>query len=83
MTALCLTNQMKLVLRVIIHNSTSEVMATLSENIKRPPSVVTLELLAARKAAIFVHESGFHQPSFEGDSEIAINSLQSKAICLM
>lgn len=43
--------------RLIIHNSAGEVMATLSENIKKLPSVVTLELLAARRAAIFVHES--------------------------
>ena len=43
--------------RLIIHNSAGEVMATLSENIKKLPSVVTLELLAARRAAIVVHES--------------------------
>ena len=67
-------------LRVIVHNSAGEVMATLSENIKKPPSVMTLELLAARRAAIFVHESGFHLPSFEGDFEIVINSLRSNGM---
>lgn len=61
-------------LGVIICNSAGEVMAVLSEKIKELPSVVTLELLAASRATNFVHETGFHQSSFEGDSKIAINS---------
>lgn len=61
-------------LGVIICNSAGEVMAALSEKIKELPSVVTLELLAASRATNFVHETGFHQSSFEGDSKIAMNS---------
>jgi len=39
-------------LGVVIRNSEGQVMATLSEKIKKPPSIVTLELLAARRAAV-------------------------------
>ena len=49
----------------------------LSEKIPKPSSVVMLELLVARRAALFVQELGFHESIFEGDSEICINALQS------
>ena len=39
-------------LGVVIRNSEGQVLATLSEKIKKPPSVVTLELLATRRAAV-------------------------------
>ena len=50
-------------------------MATLLEKIKKPPSVVTLDLLAARRAAAFVSKTGFQQSCFESDTEIVIKSL--------
>ena len=45
------------------------------KKIKKPSSVVALELLAARRAMSFVLEANFHQSSFEGDSETVIQSL--------
>nr|POE67407.1 hypothetical protein CFP56_43650 [Quercus suber] len=54
-------------LNVDIQNSEGQVMAALSKKIKKPTSVVTLELLAARRAAVFVSETGFQQSCFEGD----------------
>ena len=50
-------------------------MATLLEKFKKPPSVVTLDLLAARRAAAFVSKTGFQQSGFESDTEIVIKSL--------
>ena len=49
-------------------------MATLLEKTKKPPSVVTLDLLAARRAAAFVSKTGFQQSCFESDVEIVIKS---------
>ena len=45
-------------LGVAIRNHDGEVMAALSEKIPQPSSVTLLEILAARRAAIFVHEVG-------------------------
>ena len=39
-------------------------------------SVTYLELLAERRAAIFVHKLGLHESILEGDSETVIKSLQ-------
>lgn len=63
-------------LGVVIWNHEGEVMAALSEKIPQPPSVTQLELLAARRAALFVQEVGLHNSILEGDSEIVINSLK-------
>uniref|UniRef100_A0A7N2L4N4 RNase H type-1 domain-containing protein n=1 Tax=Quercus lobata TaxID=97700 RepID=A0A7N2L4N4_QUELO len=54
---------------VVILNSAGKVMAALSEKIEEPPSVMTCELLAARRAVQFTIEMGFRLSSFEGDSE--------------
>ena len=62
-------------LGVVIQNSKGQVMVALSEKIKKPPSVMALELLAARRAAILVSETGFQQSCFEGDSEVIVKSL--------
>ena len=62
-------------LGIVIQNSEGQVMATLLEKIKKPPSVVTLDLLAARRAAAFVSKTGFQQSCFESDTEIVIKSL--------
>ena len=37
--------------------------------------MVTLEMLAAKRAFQFIHETGFHHSSFERDFEIVIYSL--------
>jgi len=60
---------------MVICNSLGEVMTALSEKIQKPPSMETLELLAARRAVRFTLEVGFQQSIFEGDSESVINSL--------
>ena len=62
-------------LGIVIRNSEGQVMATLLEKIKKPPSVVTLDLLAARRAAAFVSKTGFQQSCFESDTKIVIKSL--------
>lgn len=63
-------------LGVVIRNHLGEIIAVLFEKMPQPPSVTCLELLAARRAAIFVHEVGLHDFILEGDLEIAINSLR-------
>ena len=60
---------------VVIRNSKDEVMASLSEKIPNPPSIVLLELLAARRAALFINEIGLDNSIPEGDSEVIINAL--------
>ncbi|KAK9988087.1 hypothetical protein SO802_028326 [Lithocarpus litseifolius] len=52
-------------------------MAALSEKIPQPSSVTMLEMLAARRAAIFIHEVGLRNSVLEGDSEIVIKALQN------
>ena len=54
---------------VVIRNEYGEVMAALSEKIALPSSVETLELLVARRAAVFAVELGLQHISFEGDAE--------------
>ena len=60
---------------VIVRNSKGEVMAALAK-IKKPPSVDVLELLAARRAALFSQEPGLDRVIFEGDSEQVMKVLQ-------
>ncbi|KAL0017269.1 hypothetical protein SO802_004338 [Lithocarpus litseifolius] len=62
-------------LGVVIRNSEGQVMVALSEKIKKPPSVVALELLAARRAAALVSETGFQQSCFKGDLEVVVKAL--------
>ena len=62
-------------LGVVIRNSEGQVMVALFEKIIKPPSVMALELLAARKAAVLVSEISFQQSCFEGDSEVVVKSL--------
>ena len=61
---------------VIVRNSKGEVMATLAKKIKKPPSVDVLELLAARRAALFSEDLGLEKVTFEGDSEQVMKALQ-------
>ncbi|KAL0006368.1 hypothetical protein SO802_013929, partial [Lithocarpus litseifolius] len=67
-------------LGVVIRNSEGQVMVALSEKIKKPPSVVALELLAARRAAALVSETGFQQSCFEGDSEVVVKALRGSGL---
>lgn len=62
---------------VVIQNSHVEVMASLSEKIHKPSLVTVLELLAARRAVLFVREIDLHQIVLEGDSEFVISSLMT------
>ena len=51
-------------------------LAALSEQIVKPPSVEILELLATKCAVTFAVESGHVQVVCEGDSKLVINSLR-------
>ena len=55
---------------VVVRNS----LAALLERIPMPSSVVILETLAARRAKQLVREIGLHNPIFQGDSKISINT---------
>ena len=46
-------------LGVVIRNFEGQAMVALSKKIKKPPSVVALELLATRRAAVLVSKTGF------------------------
>ena len=61
---------------VMVCNHRGEVMASLSERIQKPSSMVTLEMLAARRAVLFTQEFGIGKSMFEGDPEIVINAPQ-------
>ena len=54
---------------VVVQNSVGEVKVTLAEKIRKPPTVEVLELLAARRAALFSEDLGLDKVIFEGDSE--------------
>ena len=53
---------------VVIRNYKGEIMAALLEKIQKPQSVVAVEMLAAKRVALFAHECGIQQSSFERDS---------------
>ena len=61
---------------VVIRDSEGQVLAALSKQIVKPPSVEILELLAARRAVKFTAELGYAQLVCEGDSESVVNSLR-------
>ena len=63
-------------IRVVVRNSVGEVKATLAEKIKKPPTVEVLELLAARRAALFSEDLGLDKVIFEGDSKQVMKALQ-------
>ena len=64
---------------VVVRNSSSKVLAALSEIIPLPSSIVALETIAARWAALFLHELGLHGLILEGDLEASI--LEIKNMC--
>ena len=61
---------------VVIRNSNDEVISSLSKRILNPSSITLLELLGARRAALFISEVGLDNSILEGDSEIVINVLK-------
>ena len=64
---------------VIIRNSQGMVMASLSQKISLPQTVVELETLAATRAIEFSIELGFSKVILEGDSETVIKALQDNS----
>ena len=63
----------------VVRNCNGEVMATLSEKIPMPASMVLLEMLAARRAIQFVLELGIHNFVFKGDYEIVVTALNKSS----
>ena len=61
---------------VVIRDNQGLVLASLSQNIPLPHSVVTLETLAACKALEFSLELGFNKAVLEGDSLIVMSALR-------
>lgn len=61
---------------VIIRNLKGEVMAALSEKIKKSPIVEILELLATKRVVRFSLEMSFNKSFIEGDSKSVIRSLR-------
>ena len=55
-------------------------LAALSEQLVKPPSVEILELLAARRAVKFTAELDYAQLVCEGDSESMVNSLRGSGM---
>ena len=55
-------------LGVVIRNGEGQVMASLSQNIPLPSTVIEVEALAARRALILAQEIGFTRVVLEGDS---------------
>ena len=62
---------------VVIHSNEGQVLAALSEKIPMPTSVEILEMLAARKVALFGRQLGFHNVCFEGNANLVVKSLQA------
>ena len=65
---------------VVIQNESGEVMAALSEKIALPSSVEVLEMVAARRAAVFAAELGFQRVIFEGDDAGVIKALSMRVL---
>ena len=62
---------------VVIRNGDGQVMASRSQNIPLPSTVIEVEALAARRALILAQETGFTRVVLEGDSQILINALKT------
>ncbi|XP_030933785.1 uncharacterized protein LOC115959503 [Quercus lobata] len=64
-------------LGVVCHNSEGVVIASLSEQIPLPATITQVEALAARRAAVFAVELGITMAVLEGDSDIVYKDLSS------
>ena len=62
-------------LGVVICNNQGLIMASLTQQITLPVSVIEVEILAARRALELTLELGFDNITLEGDSEVLIKSL--------
>ena len=62
-------------LGVVIHNCHGLIMASLTQQIPLPGSMIEEEVLAARKELELTIELGFDNIILEGDSEVLIKSL--------
>lgn len=67
---------------VIIRDSRGLVMASLSQNIPLPHSIVELEAIAASRALEFSLELGFEKAIFEGASKIVMKALKDDSSSL-
>ena len=65
---------------VVIRNCEGQVMAALSEQIVKPPTVDFLELLAARRAVSFSTQLDYVQGVCEGNSESVVNALKGSGM---
>lgn len=63
---------------VVAQNDRGETLATMSERIPIPESVVILETMAARCAVQFALEVGFLNAVLEGDSETSIKAIRNQ-----
>ena len=63
---------------VVIHSNKGQVLAALSEKVPMPTSVEILEMLAARRTALFARELVFHKVCFIGDANLVVKSLQAR-----
>ena len=62
---------------VVIRNDAGLVMASLSQRIPLPTSIIEVEALAARRAMEFALELGFDYVTLEGDSEVLVKTLNA------
>ena len=63
---------------VVVWNERGEVRAALSKKIVMPSLVEVLEVLAARRVAIFANELGFKNVCFEGDAKGVVRSIKEE-----
>lgn len=62
---------------VVIRNDAGLIMASLTQQIPLPTSVIEVEVLAARRALEFSLELGFDDIVLEGDSELLIKNMMN------
>ena len=62
---------------VVIRNDAGLIMASLTQQIPLPTTVIEVEALAARRALEFTLELGFDDITFEGDSVLLIRNLKN------
>ena len=69
-------------LGVVIRNEHGQVMASLSERIRLPSTVLEVEALAARRGLELAVETGFKNIVLESDSQILITALREGSYSL-
>ena len=62
-------------LGVVIHNDQGLIMASITQQIPLPSSIIEVEVLAAQRALVHTLELGFKNITLERDFEVLINSL--------